>query len=165
MSAIKDIKPGDTVTITRTHEATGNTTTIQGVVHAGHEGRLWIEGVLESPPLRSFIDWGWSITDHKPGVELPTEPGFYIESSDPTSLTNLWKLAKSGRWISAAHSKYDDRAAEFAPFTRLVPENENRAQIAAEVIDWIASYIPRPGVPEAPVRVIQVAREHFGVES
>ena len=149
------IKPGDTVTLE--HENYGRLT---GVVHDLGNG-MYVPFGIGHLNFDGMDAHGWSITDHKPKVELPTEPGIYIESDNSLRITNIWRLSGSGRWICAAGSEYDDRAEEFAPFARLVPENENRAKIAAEVIDWIATRTQY--IPQVSDTLIDEFRKHFGV--
>lgn len=62
---------------------------------------------------------------------LPNEPGPYLaEGGDLLFLTG----GPNGRWWAAGLADPVD-PAEYAPFTRLVPEGENRAAIASEVLN------------------------------
>lgn len=69
----------------------------------------------------------------KAAPKLPTEPGLYIESGKAHSYTNIWSLSANGRWLCAAASKYDGRAEEFAPFTRLEPVPVTAKKVLDEV--------------------------------
>lgn len=76
----------------------------------------------------------WAVTViEKAAPKLPDEPGVYIESGKPVSHASIWTLAPNGKWLCAANAKYDGRAAEFAPFTRLEPVPVTAKKVLDEV--------------------------------
>lgn len=131
---IEDIKPGDTVTLEHPDGSR-----LVGKASAG--GLSILTETLGDHYIDALERRGWTITDHKPKVELPTEPGVYV-SPDFTEYdadTTLWWFdALIGSWFTDASGSWDYADSEDVPsgLVRLVPESESRAKIAGEVIDW-----------------------------
>ena len=118
--------------------------------------------IIDVPSLPDSVvvhrsEWSLSVPA-KPAVELPTEPGIYVESGRKPNTVDLWTLHENGRWVSNAGSKYDSRVEEFAPFTKLEPV----AVTAKKVLDRFAAYW-EDGMPaDMSIEMRGIAKE-FGV--
>jgi len=164
---IKDIKPGDTIELTFESVKLIRTATLNGpTINARLAVETMPRGTFVS--IARLIADGWSITDHKPKVELPTEPGWYQAASFPISDPGWYPyvLDVDGVWRSYGDTGFKamddpDELATDGPLTRLVPEGSEREQAIQEVIDWIGS---RRAVA-AEITLLREAREHFGVQS
>lgn len=77
---------------------------------------------------------GWRVTDHKPKIELPTEPGAYHDG-----VGDLWVLSTLHNWTFDGLVYGIDDVATNAPFTRLVPEGSEREAAIREVIAYYES--------------------------
>jgi hypothetical protein len=163
---IEDVKPGDTVTLEHENGSKLVAVPVAAVFDPPHDRP--VVRIDDNWPWRTlswYEDNGWKITDHKPKVELPTEPGWYQAENFPIS-RGYWpyRLTDIGKWegmVSTYEDASDSELADAGRMTRLVPENENRAKIAAEVIDWIATRTQY--IPQVPDTLIDEFRKHFGV--
>jgi len=105
----------------------------------------------------------------KQKVELPTEPGIYRPDSNfRDHHVRIFRLDAAG-WEELTGSLQDGETAEGVirdfgwKMVRLLREFPNRAQTAAEVIDWIATKTQY--VPQVTDTMVEDWRKHFGVES
>jgi len=89
-------------------------------------------------------EWSLSVPA-KPAVELPTEPGIYVESGRKPNTVDLWTLHENGRWVSNAGSKYDSRVEEFAPFKKLEPVAVTAKKVLDDVskFAWADGFMPQ----------------------
>jgi hypothetical protein len=71
---------------------------------------------------------GFTLFIEKPKVQLPTEPGHYLDRTG-----DHWRLFQTGDWRFPSDDRYDNRAIQFAPFTLLRPVAEVAAEVLAEV--------------------------------
>lgn len=70
---------------------------------------------------------GWTLFVERPVVELPTEPGYYLDKEG-----EVWDLRTSGEFVSTTYECHEPE--ECAPFHLLRPVDEVRAETAKEVL-------------------------------
>ena len=155
-----DYKPGDRVSLEHTD---GSRLVNRVVFHPyGLEKAAlavnYAEGVTDS--RADFVSvpppTPWRVTDHKPKIELPLEPGYYEDNYG-----DVWTQSTKGVWAMISDPYSALKPSEYAPFTRLVPEGSEREAAIREVLDYLA------GVTWSPVirldGIISAGRNHFGI--
>ena len=104
---------------------------IENINPDGEPPFLVVSAQKYQPELAWLEREGFTVTVIEKALPpLPTEPGIYAETNHPVNRVNLWQLSDGGNWYSLADAKYDHRAAEFAPFTRLAPVAEVLGKVA-----------------------------------
>ena len=78
-----------------------------------------------------YCSEGYSLFVERPVVELPTEDGYYLDAED-----DLWSL-KNGFFRDWDKYPTTPLLKKYAPFRRLRPVDEVRAETAKEVVDFI----------------------------
>lgn len=127
ITRLEDVRAGDKVTVRawkRAHQAPGDVVTATAIVKNGIVFVLgWavrVGGALE------FVSAEREVPD------LPTSPGVYMDKDGDYWELNinqdgvLWLFVGSTGWVSFTA----ERASEYAPFTRLVPEGSEPEKIA-----------------------------------
>lgn len=135
----EDLREGDRVTLT----IGGDSSTAQITGTLNGDSHSW--GIKELPgycwpsPLgESFV----SATREVP--DLPSEPGAYADMDG-----DVWLLAADGEWFDGAGDMaHKDDVAPFTPFTPLRLESEVRAEVEAEIAEWLRKETELPFLAE-----------------
>lgn len=148
---IEQFTPGQRVTLA--HD--DGTVLVGTVARNGHT--IDIAALDTFARLDSWEGKGFRVThiDGEPvpaAPTLPTEEGVYLDRED-----QVWEAGEDGVLVYGVDPS--EKPEDWAPFRRLVPQGENRAAIAREVIDWIDNDFGDQGAELD----ILAAREHFGV--
>ena len=120
------------------------------------QGFLCIVAVTDKIRIETIGEFGWHVIDNKPKIELPTEPGIYLDREE-----RVWELDDNKDLVMGNYDYHNDLAPDpedHAPFTRLVPEGGEREAAICEVIAWYDDWLP-----DAYANGYELAEQHFGI--